>query len=429
MLAIAAVLSDNCRVNRKQVLSWCLFDFANSSYSAVIASVIFPVYYANVIVGNQAGAGDLWWGRAVSLSMLVVALTSPFLGGIADHAGLRKRLLFLYTALCVAAVSCFTLLSPGEALLGFLLAVLANIGMEGGLVFYNSFLPQIAPPDRQGRVSGWGFGVGYAGSILSLLLAMPLANTGRFELIWVVTAAFFALFSVPAFLFLPQDLRRHGTSAFASAKKGLENAVGTLREIAGRREAKKFLLAYFIYEDGVNTVIVFSSILAAATFGFSPTELIVLYLVVQVTALAGAFLLSKPTDLWGPKRVVLIALLLWSLVAVTAYTVQTKNGFWAVACIAGLGLGSVQAGSRAFFAQFVPRGKEAEYFGVYSLVGKTSAIMGPLVFGQVSAAFGSQRPAILSIALFFIIGLALVSCVRGGGPNTPVSSSPEAPFS
>lgn len=428
-LAIVAVLSDNGRVNRKQVLSWCLFDFANSSYSAVIASVIFPVYYANVIAGDQAGSGDLWWGRAVSLSMLVVALSSPLLGGIADHAGIRKRLLFLYTVLCVASVSGFTLLAPGAVLMGFFLAVLANIGMEGGLVFYNSFLPQIAPPDRRGRVSGWGFGVGYAGSILSLLIAMPLAKAGRFELIWLVTAGFFAVFSVPAFLFLPQDRRRPGASGVASAKKGLENAVRTLREIAGQREAKRFLLAYFIYEDGVNTVIVFSSILAAATFGFSPTELIVLYLVVQVTALAGAFLLSAPTDRWGPKRVVMIALLLWSLVAVTAYLVQTKHGFWAIACIAGLGLGSVQAGSRAFFAQFVPREKAAEYFGVYSLVGKTSAIMGPLVFGQVSAAFGSQRPAILSIALFFIIGLMLVSRVRGGGPNIPASSSAGVPFS
>lgn len=403
-------------VDRKQVASWCLFDFANSSYSAVVAAVVFPVYYANTIVGNLTGAGDLWWGRAVSLSMLVVALSSPLLGGIADYAGLRKRLLFLYTALCVVAVSGFTLLSPGAALPGFLLATLANIGMEGGLVFYNSFLPQIAPPERQGRVSGWGFGVGYAGSILSLLIAMPLVGAGRFGLIWVVTASFFAVFSVPAFLFLPQD-RRHGGSVLASARAGLENAMRTLREIVARHEARRFLLAYFIYEDGVNTVIVFSSILAAVTFGFSQTELIVLYLVVQVTALAGAFLLSKPTDIWGPKRVVMIALLLWSLVAVTAYAVQTKNGFWAVACIAGLGLGSVQAGSRAFFSQFVPERREAEYFGVYSLVGKTSAVMGPLVFGQVSTAFGSQRPAILSIALFFIIGLALVSRVKGGGPN------------
>jgi UMF1 family MFS transporter len=167
----------------------------------------------------------------------------------------------------------------------------------------------------------------------------------------------------------------------------------------------------------VNTVIVFSSSLAATTFGFGHSELIALYLVVQVTALAGSFMLSKPTDTWGPKKVVTGSLLLWALVAVAAYFVRTKGEFWIIACTAGLGLGSVQAGTRAFFTQFVPKDKEAEYFGVYSLVGKSSAITGPLVFGQVSVAFGSQRPAILSIAAFFIIGLALLSRVKGGGPN------------
>lgn len=403
-------------MSRKQVLSWCLFDFANSSYSAVIAAVVFPVYYINTVVGNEQGRGDLWWGAAISASMLMVSLSSPFLGGIADHTGLRKRLLGAYTAACVLAVAGFSLLGPGAALVGFLLVVLANIGMEGGLVFYNSFLPQIAPPDRQGRVSGWGFAVGYAGSILSLLIALPLAKAGRLDAVWLMVALFFALFSLPAFRYLPPD-RRTALTASQAGVAGTRKAWETLKEIWSRREARKFLVAYLIYEDGVNTVIVFSSSLAATTFGFDTTELIGLYLVVQVTALAGAFLLAKPTDTWGPKRVVTLALLLWSTVAVSAFFVATKSSFWAVACTAGLGLGSVQAGTRAFFTQFVPQGKEAEYFGAYSLVGKSSAVIGPLVFGHVSAAFGSQRPAILSIAAFFIIGLLLLSQVRGGGPN------------
>jgi UMF1 family MFS transporter len=403
-------------VNRRQAASWCLFDFANSSYSAVIAAVVFQVFFINRVVGNADGRGDLWWGRAISASMLFVSLSSPFLGGIADYAGVRKRLLGAYTALCVAAVAGFALLSPGAAVAGFALIVVANVGMEGGLVFYNSFLPQIAPPERQGRLSGWGYGVGYAGSIVSLLIALPLAKAGRFEAIWLMVAAFFALFSLPAFRFLPAD-RPSGLPLAEAGRRGLRNALATLRELWGRREPRKFLLAYMIYEDGVNTVIVFSSSLAATTFGFGQGELIALYLVVQVTALAGAFALSKPTDTWGPKRVVSLSLLLWASVAVSAYFVQGKPAFWVVACTAGLGLGSVQAGTRAFFTQFVPAGKEAEYFGVYSLVGKTSAILGPLVFGSISAAVGSQRPAILSIALFFAVGLALLARVRGGGPN------------
>ncbi len=403
-------------MNRKQILSWCLFDFANSSYSAVIAAVVFQVYYINRIVGNERGNGDLWWGAAISASMLFVSLSSPFLGGIADYAGLRKRLLVFYTYTCVAAVAALSLLTPGAAFIGFFLMVIANIGMEGGLVFYNSFLPRIAPVEYQGRVSGWGFSVGYAGSILSLLIALPLVKDGMFELVWLMVAAFFALFSIPAFLFLPRDIRT-GVTASQAGVMGIRKAMATLREIWSRREPRKFLLSYLIYEDGVNTVIVFSSSLAATTFAFGQGELIGLYLVVQVTALIGAFLLSKPTDTWGPKRVVVLSLLLWSLVAVSAFFVQSKAHFWAIACIAGLGLGSVQAGTRAFYTQFIPEGKEAEYFGVYSLVGKSSAVIGPLVFGQVSAAFGSQRPAILSIAAFFIIGLVLLRQVNGGGPN------------
>jgi len=403
-------------MNKKQVLSWCLFDFANSSYSAVIASVVFQVYYINRIVGNSGNKGDLWWGAAISASMLFVSLTSPFLGGIADYAGLRKRLLALYTYICVLAVIAFALLSPGEAFFGFILIIIANIGMEGGLVFYNSFLPRLAPVEYQGRVSGWGFGVGYAGSILSLLIALPLVQAGRFELVWIMVALFFALFSLPAFLFLPRDARTGVTAAQAGAM-GVGKALTTLREIWSRKEPRKFLLAYLIYEDGVNTVIVFSSSLAATTFAFGQGELVGLYLVVQVTALFGAFMLSKPTDMWGPKKVVTLSLMLWSLVAISAFFVRSKAHFWAVACTAGLGLGSVQAGTRAFFTQFIPEGKEAEYFGVYSLVGKSSAVIGPLVFGQVSAAFGSQRPAILSIAVFFILGLILLRRVNGGGPN------------
>jgi UMF1 family MFS transporter len=378
--------------------------------------VVFQVFYINRIVGNAEGRGDLWWGRAISASMLFVSLSSPFLGGIADYAGLRKRLLGAYTAICVAAVASFALLPPGAAAAGFALIVLANVGMEGGLVFYNSFLPQIAPPEMQGRVSGWGYAVGYAGSIVSLLIALPLANARRFEPIWLMVAGFFALFSLPAFVVLPHDVRS-SVGAVAAGRRGIRNAWGTLREIWGRAEARTFLLAYMIYEDGVNTVIIFSSSLAATTFGFKQVELIVLYLVVQVTALAGALALSKPTDTWGPKRVVTGSLLLWACVATAAFFVQGKSSFWVVACTAGLGLGSVQAGTRAFFTQFIPAGKEAEYFGVYSLVGKTSAILGPLVFGQVSAAFGSQRPAILSIVVFFAVGLAVLRRVKGGGPT------------
>ena len=403
-------------LNKKHIISWVLFDFANSSYSAVIASVVFPVYYVNSIVGNESGLGDLWWGRAISASMAIVALSSPFLGGIADYGGIRKKLLFLYTAISVSAIASLPFLHKGMVYEGFALIALANLGMEGGLVFYNSFLPRIAPQEYQGRVSAWGFGTGYSGSILSLLIALPLVIRSQFETTWLMVAAFFALFSMPAFLFLPSDIRGKIPVAQAGIT-GMKQTFKTLKEIWGRKEPRKFLLSYLIYEDGVNTVIVFSSIFAATTLGFKPEELIALYLIVQVSALFGAFVMAKPIDTWGPKKVVIISLLMWTSVATTAFFIQTKAQFWLLASFAGLGVGTVQAATRAFYTQFIPKEKEAEYFGVYSLVGKSSAIAGPLVFGQVSSTFGSQRPAIFSLVFFFLVGMVILKFVKGGGPN------------
>ncbi|MBI4689512.1 MAG: MFS transporter [Nitrospirae bacterium] len=402
--------------NKKEIISWCLFDFANSSYSAVISAVIFPVYYTTTIVGNESGLGDLWWGRAVSLSMAVVVLTSPLLGGIADFGGIRKRLLLIYTLLCISAVAAFSLLHKGMVIEGFILALIANIGMEGGLVFYNSFLPEIAEREYQGRVSAWGFAVGYAGSILSLLIAIPLIGSGYLDLTWLMVAIFFGVFSLPAFIFLPKDIKQ-GFGVMHSSSKGMDYTWNTFKKIWSSKELRNFLIAYLIFEDGVNTVIVFSSIFAATTLGFDSQELVMLYIVVQITALTGAFIMAKPIDFRGPKRVISFSLLLWVAVSVSAFFVQSKSQFWIIAVIAGSGLGTIQAAARAFFTRFIPHEHESEYFGVYSMVGKSSAIFGPLIFGYISSSFGSQRPAILAIASFFLIGLIIIQFVKGGGPN------------
>ncbi|MDA8082094.1 MAG: MFS transporter [Nitrospiraceae bacterium] len=404
------------RNQTKQILSWCLFDFANSSYSAVIAAVVFPVFYVSKIVGNEAGLGDLWWGRAISVSMAFVALTSPLLGGVADYSGRRKRLLSLYTLLCVFAVAFFPVLKPGMYFTGFLLIVAANIGMEGGLVFYNSFLTEIAPDEMQGRVSAWGFAIGYAGSILSLLIALPLVRNGYFGLTWLTVSAFFLIFSIPALLNLPPD-RNAGIGLVGSAKKGVAYSWRTIREIWSNRTVRRFLAGFLIYEDGVNTVIVFSSVFAATTLHFTPMELIALYMLVQVTALAGAFALARPIDTLGPKKILMGSLLLWATVAVAAYFIDDKISYFFLAAVAGTGLGTVQAAGRAFYAQFIPDGRESEYFGLYSLVGKSSAIAGPVLFGYLSSTFHSQRPAILSISAFFAAGLLIIWGVDGGRSN------------
>ena len=405
-------------MNRKAIAAWCFYDFANSVYPAVITATIFGVYFAGTIVGNEAGLGDLWWGRVISVSMMVVAVTSPLLGSVADNAGVRKKFLFAYTYLTIACVALFTTIEPGMILWGFLLATLANIGFEGALVYYNAYLPDIAPPNRRGFISGLGFGVGYAGSGAGLLMVLPLVTREQLTLIWLAVAGFFALFSLPAFLALPTDSQGRRTMAQA-AIEGVTGFRRILSDVLRQPNLRRFLLAFFIYIDGVNTTIYFAGIYAATTLGFSASELIYLFLTVQMSALVGALALARPTDTWGPKRVITLTLVLWTVIVTAAYFVDQKSTFFVIAFLAGTGLGAVQSASRALMASLVPEGKEGEMFGFYALCGKSSSVVGPLVFGGISRALGgNQRVAILSVAAFFLVGLVLLQRVRIPAPPT-----------
>ena len=397
-------------LNRRQVTVWALYDFANSVYPAVIQTAVFGAFFASAIVGNEDGRGDFWWGLAVSTSVLLVALTSPPLGNVADRAGVRKRLMMGYTALCVSAVFLFFTIEPGMVMWGFCLIVLANFGYEGALVFYNAYLPDIAPREKQGLVSGIGFGTGYAGSIVGLLVALPLVTRGQYDLTWMAVAVMFAVFSVPTFLGLPAD--KPGERSFGqAAAEGITNFKHILGDVLRRKNLRRFLLAYFIYIDGVNTTIVVASLFAMTTLGFERPELIQLFLVVQVSALGGAFALAKPTDVWGPKRVITLTLFLWTSIAFAAYFVQTKAMFVAIAFMAGTGLGAIQAASRALMASLIPEGKESEMFGFYAFCGKSSSVIGPTLFGWISLV-SNQRVAVLAIAVFFVAGLALLQRVE-----------------
>ncbi len=414
-------------MDRKQVGAWALFDFANSVYPAVVTTAVFSSYYAGVVVGGEDGRGTQLWGNAVSLSALIVALTAPLLGAIADRGGARKRFMLFYTGLCLFGVSLFATLDAGMAFRGFVLFVVANVGFESALVFYNSFLPDIAPPDKQGRISGLGFGVGYLGSALGLMMAIPLVQT--IELVWLATAAFFLVFSIPAFLYLPGD-RPGRRSVPAAAVWGMTNLRTIVGEVWRLKDLRNFLLAFFFYIDGVLTIIVMAGPVAEETFGFGEVERIILFLIVQFSALAGAFALAKPTDVWGPKRVLTGVLVVWIATGVAAYFVRDPTVFFGLAVVAGFGLGSVQSASRSFVSLLIPDGRESEMFGFYALCGKSSSVMGPFLFGTATAlAGGNQRPAFLVLTMLFVVGLALLQRVpspRGsdGGGVGPMAIPP-----
>jgi UMF1 family MFS transporter len=405
---------------RRTIHAWMLYDFANSAFAAIVQATVFPAFYANVVVGNADGRGDFWWGTLVSCSMAVVALSSPLLGGIADHAGVRKPFFVSLTVLSVVATALLATVGPGMVRRGFVLGVLGLVAYEAAIVYYNSYLPLLARPGDIGRISAGGFAVGYAGSIVAFLAAWPFAASGHYGGCFLVAALLFAAFSLPAFIALPADSSERVPLATALAR-GVAQTAATLKDIVTgveRTQMRRFLLAYLVYEDGVNTVISFSAVFAATTLGFSFGEIIALFMVVQVTALLGSAAWARATDVRGPRRVVRLTLVQWTVVTLLAFWVTAKWEFWVVGVIAGLGLGAVQAASRTLMATLIPAGREAEFFGFYALVGKTGAVLGPFVFGAVSHAMGgNQRAAILAVGAFFVVGLILLSRVSAGGPT------------
>jgi UMF1 family MFS transporter len=357
------------------------------------------------------GTGELWLSWADALAAFLVAVSVPLLGAIADRGGGRKKFKLFYTLMCVAGVATMTTLGPGMALWGLAVFVFAQVGFESAVVFYNAYLPDIAPPDRRGWVSGVGFGVGYFGSAVALVLAIPLANVGV-EAVWLMVAAFFLIFSMPAFFVLPPD-RQGAMSIGAAARWGLGNFKSIVGEVWAAKELRRFLFAFFFYIDAILTIIVFAGVVATETFGFDQQGTIVLFLIVQLSALAGAFALAKPTDVVGPKKVLTGVLLLWIVTCVSVFFITDPRLFYVMAVVGGLGLGSAQSASRAFMASLIPRGRESEMFGFYALCGKSSSIFGPLIFGATTyLAGGNQRPAFLAIAAMFVIGLVLLQRVE-----------------
>lgn len=403
--------------DKRTVRSWVLYDFANSIFPAVVTTAVFPLFYVNVIVADDGGLGEVWLTRAVSLSALVVAITSPLLGAIADRSGVRKKFFAFYVAVCLIGVALMTTLEPGMIVAGFLFFVIANVGFESAAVFYNAYLPDIVPPERLGEVSGRGFGWGYLGSALGLLLVLPFGMQERYDFIWPIVIAFFVLFAIPAFRVLPPDGPGQmgvGRAAIVGVRK-LKSIAAEVWRIP---DLRRFLFAYFFYIDGVLTIIAMAGVIAGRTFGFTTQGVIILFLIVQFSAMAGALTMAKPTDRLGPKKVLTGVLMMWVAAGIAAYFIQGQTAFYVLAIVAGIGLGTVQSASRAFMASLIPDGREAQMFGFYALCGRSSSVLGPLLFGMVVVwAGGNQRPGFLLLTGFFLTGLILLQRVRD--PKAP----------
>ncbi len=415
----------------KKIFIWTLFDFANTSYSIVVVTLIYAVYFKNVVAEGKP-IGDLYWSYGIGASMIITAIISPVLGAIADHSAGKKRFLLAFTLLSIIATSLLYFVGKGDVLPGLLLFILANIGFEAGLVFYDAFLPEITAPKNYGRVSGYGFAMGYFGSLVTLALAFPFIRNNLVRITFPMSALFFLIFASPLFLFLP-DSRKKVKKEKSYFAIGLERVIFTIKHLKNYKQLSVFLLAFFFYIEGVNTVIFFAGNYASSTLHFSQTELIIFFLIVQTTAILGAALFGVLADSWGQKTTLTLTLLIWVAIIVFAFISSDVNGefvkysavllgespdefiktsFYVVGLASGSVLGATQSISRSLMSKLTPADKKTEFFGFFSLFGKSSAILGPFVFGLVSYLTGSQRFALSSVGIFFIIGLGILTFLK-----------------
>ncbi|MFQ5877627.1 MAG: MFS transporter, partial [Acidobacteriota bacterium] len=402
------------KAGRIEVLAWCLYDFADSSFTTLIVTVAYGLYFRTVVAAELGTGADLYWGICIASSMLIVAVLSPLLGAIADASGRKKTFLALCAATSIVFTGLLMAVERGDIAAGMLLFVVANIGYEAAHVFYNGFLPEIADEGELGRVSGYGWATGYLGGLAALLLTYPLTSSGMgpeagssYRLSFGVVSLFFLVFTLPILLLLRERAVPSPLIAGGRAREGFRRLLATLRELRRLRDLFRYLIAFIIYNDGVTTVIAFSAIYAMHVIGFSMSQVMSLFITTQLTALVGAVGAGHLVDRLGARPTITLTLLLWCGVVAGAFLVESVPGFYAVGIGASIGMGSTQTASRSLMGLLIPPGRSAEFFGLYALTGKVSAVLGPLLYGGVAALAGSERAAVLSLALFFVAGLLI----------------------
>ena len=399
-----------------------MYDFANSSFANNVTTFIYAAFFTKVIAENEI-IGTALWSRGVGIIMLVVALLSPPLGALSDQGGYRKRFLLFFTFLAVIFTALLYFPQQGQAIYALSLYIIACICFEMGIVFYNAFLPDIAPPKRIGRISGQAWGVGYFGGLLSmavLMVGFVSAETPWFGLTKethehiratnIGVAIWFAIFSLPALFYLPAPPARQ-TNGKLSLAASYRRILQTFRELQCYREIFKLLLARLVYNDGLITVFAFGGIYAAGTFGFTFEEVLFFGIIVNIAAGTGAWCFGYLDDRLGGKLTIQITLIGFVIAAIIAVVPQEKIWFWIAGILVGLFAGPNQSASRSLMGRFVPQNKETEFYGFYAFSGKATAFLGPLLMGVITQAFGSQRAGMATVGLFFIIGGLLLRTV------------------
>lgn len=423
----------------KEHAAWYLYDFGNSAYAAVILLAVYSAYFKGEVVGGAEGSR--LWGYAVGIAMLVVSVSAPVLGAIADFTAAKKRFLLFYSSIAWLFTGLLFFVQQGDIVLGMAFFVLAEIGYRSGQVFYNSLLPEIADKEDLGRVSGNAWAIGSAGGILALLIILPMIimfdGTLVIRASFVFTAVYFALSTLPTVFWIkekasPQPLPE-GENYLTV---GFHRLLKTARSLGNYKDYIRFLIAFLIYNDGILMALNFASIIGAVLFGMEQQQLIIFMIVVQITSVFGAFLGGVIGDRIGYKQTLIGSLILMIAAVVWMIFAQSMTVFYLIGALAGFALTGVQSISRGLVSMFAPEGKSAEFYGFFAVTGRTSSFIGPTVYGFLAAEAAwwfqrqgvgtilaeqyGQRVAIGSITLFLIVGLLIL--IRVKNPAKELSS-------
>ncbi len=402
-------------VRRREVWAWAMFDFANSGYTTVVITAIFNAYFVSVVAQGAVWA-TFAWTAALSVSYALILITAPFLGAHADLFG-KKRLLLAMTVGCVLATAALALAGPGALALAIALLVVSNFCFGSGENLIAAFLPELAREEALGRVSGWGWGLGYLGGLMSLAACLGIIGwaqgrgmgaTEFVPLCLLITALLFAVASAPTFLLL----RERGEKKGADGEDAWRRVRTTLRQLDRYPDMRRFMLCIVFYQAGIQAVIALAAIYAEQAMGFTARETIQLIFAVNLTAAFGALGFGYLQDRLGHVRALGLTLIGWIVMILLAWGAQRPAVFWAAANLAGLCLGASQSAGRALVGLLAPAKRRGEFFGLWGLAVKLSAILGPLTYGAVSwLAAGDHRLAILVTGGYFVVGLVILFCV------------------
>jgi len=404
----------------KEERSWILYDWANSAYSVAITTALLPIFFKDYAAAQMPDyLSTAYWGYSSTIATLIVAILAPILGTIADYKNYKKRFLLFFLLMGVVFTASLSLIQEGQWFFALVLYVLSSIGFSGANVFYDSFLTDVTSKERMNWVSSSGFGWGYIGSTIPFLIGLIFilnpsliglnSTISATKLAFVITAAWWLIFSIPIMKNVKQTYYVEKTKT--PIKDSFKRITQFLKNLKGNKNVFLFLLAYFFYIDGVDTIIRMSSSYGLDV-GLNANDLLVVFLVIQIVAFPFALLYGRLSKRFSTKSLIYFAIFVYTFITVFAFFLETIVQFWILAMLVASSQGGIQALSRSLYGRMIPKDRSAEYFGFYNIFGKFSAILGPFLVGIFTQIGKSSRWGVASLLFLFIIGAILFYFVK-----------------